>query len=58
MRVDANEALVNPVILDTYGTAATATTRTAVIGKFPFLGLNVASITIGGGDPLDGLMRL
>ena len=58
MQVDANDALVDPVVIDSYTTPATATTRTAAIGKFPFLDVNISALTIGGGDPIDGLVRL
>jgi hypothetical protein len=58
LELTAAEAPVNPVILDTYNTVATPTLRTASIGKMRFLYLDISSITIGGGDPVDGKITI
>ena len=55
--VDANGDILNPTTLDST-TDVTGEIQTIVVGKFPLLQIDLAALTIGGGDPIDGVILL
>lgn len=55
--VNANGDILNPTTLDST-TDATGELKTIVVGKFPLLQIDLAAITIGPGDPLDGVIMV